>query len=128
MSDATQYKLVAFHTHFLDLTAGENPVPLHENKPCDAVLLSLRNTDDAGADAFRLPYDDTAGGYREADLEIYWGTNEVGAHQIFPTESTDKIGCNNAHDIWVRASTKSPGVRVFYTLFRYEPIGERESQ
>lgn len=123
MTNSGNYKLVAFYTGYQDISP--KPQALAKDIPCDAAVLSIWNTVDDTSDTFITR--DATKGYDEVDEEIYWGTGENCGHQIYPKETTNYIGCNNAHDISVRCSAKkSPSHRVFYTLFRYEPILHRE--
>lgn len=124
MISASNYKLVAIKTGVKD--AGIEPSALIEDLPCDAVMLSLWNVDDDNADGF-IPKDGDLT-YDQANAEVYWGTDNVCGHQIFPQQTTYYIGVNNAHDISVRCSKKKIGnsARIFFTAFKYVPIVEVE--
>jgi hypothetical protein len=116
------YKLILVRSGYTDTTQAAKP--LIEDLPCDAVRLSVWNTVDDTQDT---PIDqDTDASYAEANAQIYYGCDNICVHQVFPQQTTDLIGCNNAREISVRCSAaKTDGPqRVFWSAYRYVPIRE----
>lgn len=117
MCDQKTKKLIGFYTGYKEATA--QPTRLTERDLlCDFIILSVSNTQDNTSDA-TVPKDASAL-YDRAREEIYWGFENVCAHQIFPKETTRLIPVSNARDISVRNSqAKGTQTRVSFSCFRY---------
>lgn len=115
-----QKKLVGFYTGYKNATTQPSRL-VERDLLCDFVILSVANTRDTTTDA-EVPRD-AEFTYDTAEEEIYWGFENVCAHQIFPKETTRMIPVRNARDISIRNSqAKGTFTRVSFSCFRYEEI------
>jgi hypothetical protein len=107
-------KLRAFYSSYVDATA--EPQLVAEDKPCDAIVLSVWAVEDDTLDTIKPG----SGSYiDDARQEIYWGVRNC-VHPIYPGDTSDYIYVANANDISVRRNKqKGETTRVAYTLFKF---------
>lgn len=84
------------------------------DEPVIGVILSNHNYDNSGI----IELDVNSDSYKTSGNEIYWGFSDIGAHALYPGQTTDfVIPCTNAQQIHLKTNT---GItrRIFYTLLK----------
>jgi hypothetical protein len=111
-------KLFGFYTGYKN--AVSQPTRLVDRDLlCDFIILSVANTKDNTQDTEIVR--DIEGEFFGSREEIYWGFENVCAHQLFPMQTTFLIPVKNARDISVRNSqNKGQSTRVSFSCFRYK--------
>jgi hypothetical protein len=114
-------KLVILYTNTVEV--GKDPKRLIDRSyPCDFVILSLANATGGDPKSPTRLTQDGNNSYSTANQEVYWGSDAVCVHQIFPQQTTGFIPVRDARDIFVQLAESAPDDTqvVGFSVFKYE--------